>query len=99
MDDVAGWIRCLHEHLDGSGYPAGLTGADIPTESRLLLVADAYDAMRSHRPYRFPIGHEPALAELRRCAGTQFDPEMVEHLTRALDEQIAAGSASGATTG
>jgi diguanylate cyclase (GGDEF)-like protein len=94
MEDVAGWIRCLHEHLDGSGYPAGLTGADIPAESRLLLVADAYDAMRSHRPYRFPIGHEPALAELRRCAGTQFDPEMVEHLTRALDEQLAPGAAS-----
>jgi diguanylate cyclase (GGDEF)-like protein/putative nucleotidyltransferase with HDIG domain len=96
MEDVAGWIQCLHEHLDGSGYPAGMAGAAIPAESRLLLVADAYDAMRSHRPYRSPIGHEPALAELRRCAGTQFDPEMVEHLTRALDEQLASGPTTAA---
>jgi len=67
-----------HERLDGSGYPDGLTGESIPLEARILAVVDAYDAMTSARPYRPPLSHEEAAAELRRCSGTQFDPQCVE---------------------
>ncbi len=67
-----------HEHYDGSGYPAGLKGEQIPLEARVLSVADAYDAMTSPRPYREQLSMEEAIKELRRCAGTQFDPEVVE---------------------
>jgi len=73
-------IRHHHEHYDGRGYPAGLRGDKIPMEARLLAVADAYDAMTSPRPYRKQLSSEKALAELKRCAGTQFDPRMVEVL-------------------
>ncbi len=77
-------VNCLpaimhhHERFDGRGYPAGLKGDKIPKEARILAVADAYDAMTSPRPYREQLSSENALNELRRCAGTQFDPELVE---------------------
>jgi putative nucleotidyltransferase with HDIG domain len=87
---IAFWIRHSHEHVDGSGYPAGLRGEDIPLESRILLVADAFDAMTSHRAYRAAIPHTEALAELRRCAGRQFDPRCVDLLARALGERAGA---------
>jgi diguanylate cyclase (GGDEF)-like protein len=67
-----------HEHYDGSGYPAGLKGEQIPIEARVLSVADAYDAMTSPRPYREQLSMEDAIKELRRCAGKQFDSEIVE---------------------
>ncbi len=67
-----------HEHYDGSGYPAGLKGDKIPLEARVLSVADAYDAMISPRPYREQLSMEEAIKELRRCAGIQFDPVVVE---------------------
>ena len=75
--EIAHWIAHLHERFDGSGYPDGLAGEEIPLESRLLFVADALDAMMSPRPHRAPLGAEDALAELRRGAGTQFDPAVV----------------------
>jgi putative nucleotidyltransferase with HDIG domain len=65
-----------HERWDGTGYPYGLDGEQIPLEARILAVADAYDAMTSHRPYRDPRTHEEALAEVERCAGSQFDPQI-----------------------
>ncbi len=65
-----------HEHWDGSGYPDGLRGERIPLGARILAVADAYDAMRQHRPYRPALAHDEALEELRRNAGVQFDPEI-----------------------
>ena len=71
-------IRHHHEHYDGSGYPGGLKTASIPIEARILSIADAYDAMTSPRPYRTQITLEDALLEIRRCAGTQFDPDLVE---------------------
>jgi diguanylate cyclase (GGDEF)-like protein len=71
-------IRHHHEHYDGSGYPTGLKGEQIPIEARILSVADAYDAMTSPRPYREQLSMEEALKELRRCIGTQFDPKIVE---------------------
>ena len=63
-----------HEWWDGTGYPYGLGGEAIPIEARILAVADAYDAMTSTRPYRDPRTREEALAEVERCAGSQFDP-------------------------
>jgi len=72
-------IQYHHERYDGTGYPAGLKGENIPLDARIMAVADSYDAMTSLRPYRqgkFSV--EQALAELKRCAGTQFDPRIVE---------------------
>jgi diguanylate cyclase (GGDEF)-like protein/putative nucleotidyltransferase with HDIG domain len=67
-----------HEHYDGSGYPSGLKGDKIPLEARILSVADAYDAMTSPRPYRDQLSMEDAVTEIKRCAGKQFDPEIVD---------------------
>ncbi len=67
-----------HEHMDGSGYPMGLQGTGIPLAARILSVADAYDAMTSARPYRGPLTPEQAMDELKRHAGTHFDPRVVE---------------------
>ena len=66
-----------HERWDGTGYPRGRAGARIPLEARILSVADSFDAMTSTRPYRAPRQASDALDELRRCAGTQFDPDLV----------------------
>jgi diguanylate cyclase (GGDEF)-like protein len=84
LGDIAPWVRHSHEHVDGTGYPNGLAGDEIPLESRILLVADAFDAMTSERPYSAAMPVDAALAELRRCAGRQFDPECVELLCAAL---------------
>ncbi len=73
-----------HERLDGEGYPQGLSGEDIPLLSRIITVADAYDAMTAERPYKKPIKKEDAIKELRRCSGTQFDPEVVEAIIRVI---------------
>jgi diguanylate cyclase (GGDEF)-like protein/putative nucleotidyltransferase with HDIG domain len=77
LSPIAVWVRHSHEHFDGSGYPDGLSGDDIPLASRILLVADAFDAMTSDRPYRSALPHEEALDELRQNAGRQFDPRCV----------------------
>ncbi|UYQ64302.1 HD-GYP domain-containing protein [Streptomyces peucetius] len=74
-----------HERMDGSGYPYGLVGHQIPEYARVVAVADAFDAMTSTRSYRRARPVPVALAELRRCAGTQFDPRMVRALVRALE--------------
>lgn len=75
---IADWVLKHHEWWNGQGYPLGLRGEEIPLECRILAVADAYDAMTSDRPYRVAMGHEEAIAELRKCAEMQFDPELVE---------------------
>ncbi|EEG77036.1 diguanylate cyclase domain-containing protein [Dethiobacter alkaliphilus] len=75
---LAEWILKHHEWWDGSGYPLGLKGKDIPLECRLLAIVDAYDALTSKRPYRQPLSSEEAFRELRDFAGRQFDPKLVE---------------------
>lgn len=80
----ARWIRHHHERYDGCGYPDGLAGNDIPLQSRIILTADAFEAMTSDRPYRDAPGRAFAVAELERHAGTQFDPRIVHAFCRAL---------------
>jgi HD-GYP domain-containing protein (c-di-GMP phosphodiesterase class II) len=77
IEPIASWVRHHHERWDGSGYPERLGGEDIPLGSRIILVADAYDAMTSDRVYSARVSHEQAVDELERCAGTQFDPGIV----------------------
>ncbi|MGC7879410.1 PAS domain S-box protein [Desulforudis sp. 1031] len=81
---IADWILKHHEWWNGEGYPLGLKGEEIPLECRILAIADAYDAMTSDRPYRKAMSREEALAELRRMAGTQFDPQLVEKFAELL---------------
>jgi HD-GYP domain-containing protein (c-di-GMP phosphodiesterase class II) len=83
MDDIREWILCHRERPDGTGYPRGLRGEQIPLEARILAVADAYTAMVSRRPYRPPRDHRDACRELLRCAGTQFDAEVVKAFLQA----------------
>jgi diguanylate cyclase (GGDEF)-like protein/putative nucleotidyltransferase with HDIG domain len=84
LKDEALWVLHHHERVDGTGYPHGLGGEDIPLESRIILVADTYEAITSDRPYRRGRTSEEALAELERHAGTQFDAGCVAALRRAL---------------
>lgn len=86
---VAESILCHHEHWDGRGYPRGLSKDSIPLVSRIFAVADAYDAMTHDRPYRRAMGGQKAIQELRRCAGTQFDPELVWVFCRLYDRHPA----------
>jgi len=78
LDEAAFWLNCHHERWDGFGYPNKLKGEDIPLAARVLAIADTYDAMTSNRSYRNGLPHETALEEIKRCAGAQFDPNVVE---------------------
>jgi diguanylate cyclase (GGDEF)-like protein len=90
---IAMLVRSSHERWDGDGYPDGLAGEDIPLGARIVAVADAFDAMTSQRPYSLPRPPEAALEELRRCAGTQFDPDVVEAFATAWrDVRLAAAA-------
>jgi HD-GYP domain-containing protein (c-di-GMP phosphodiesterase class II) len=85
-------VRHEHERYDGRGYPDGLAAEDIPLASRVLLACDAYVAMTSARPYRQQFAHEQAVAELRRGAGSQLDPLVVETLLDVLERFPSAGA-------
>lgn len=75
---IAQDILCHHERWDGTGYPQGLKGNDIPWRARVIALADAYDAMTGERPYRKSLTEKEAVAEIMRCAGSQFDPELAK---------------------
>jgi HD-GYP domain-containing protein (c-di-GMP phosphodiesterase class II) len=89
MVDIASWVLAHHERVDGHGYPFGLPIAQIPIEARILAVADAYEAMVAERPYRAAVDPSSAAAELLRCAGTQFDPVVVDAFLTALGRDDA----------
>jgi HD-GYP domain-containing protein (c-di-GMP phosphodiesterase class II) len=90
LEGVGRLVRASHERFDGFGYPDGLTGEEIPIESRIVSVCDAFNAMTTDRPYRLRRSDDDALEELRRCAGAQFDPRVVEALERVLAGRVEA---------
>ena len=91
LTDIREWVLARHEQPDGHGYPRGLVGDQIPIESRILAVAESYDAMTSERPYRAAKTRDEAIAEMGRYAGSQFDGAVVDAFVRALD-RVEAGS-------
>jgi diguanylate cyclase (GGDEF)-like protein len=94
VNPVAEWVLHHHERWDGTGYPNGLAGEEIPLGARIIFVADAYDAMTSDRAYRGRLTPREAVAELERCAGTQFDPEIVSVFARELGYAAATAAAA-----
>lgn len=97
LQDLNNIILHHHENFDGTGYPLGLKGNDIPLDARIVHVTDAYEAMTSNRPYRKGLGIQEAIRRLREASGTQFDPDVVELFIQAMiqageisDEEIAA---------
>jgi signal transduction histidine kinase/HD-GYP domain-containing protein (c-di-GMP phosphodiesterase class II) len=92
MGQVYELILCHHEKVDGTGYPRGLRGYQIPLGARILAVVDAYESMRLGRPYREPLGETEALEELRRCASSQFDEEVVATLIQVIEDEKIAGA-------
>jgi two-component system cell cycle response regulator len=88
---VAEAVRSSHERTDGAGYPDGLAGEEIPLASRIVFVADSFQAMMSHRPYRNAMTFDAAIAELRRCSGSQFDPGVVTTFVKTLTEGRMTG--------
>jgi len=85
LGDVGPLVRSCHEHWDGNGYPDRLAGEDIPLVARIVCTCDAWNAMRTDRPYRSALSLEDATAELRKCAGTQFDPQVCDALIAVLN--------------
>jgi diguanylate cyclase (GGDEF)-like protein len=94
VEPVNEWVRHHHEHWDGSGYPNGLTGEEIPLGARIILVADAFEAITADRPYRKAQSADAALAELRRNSGSQFDPDVVAALARHLVAGVSSTQAA-----
>ena len=87
---TADLVRSCHERFDGAGYPDGLAGDAIPLGASIIAVCDAFDAMVTDRPYRSARSSAEALAEVRRCSGTQFDPEVADAFCALADELVAA---------
>jgi len=86
---TADLVRSCHEHFDGAGYPDGLAGDAIPLGARIIAVCDAFDAMVSDRPNRSGRSRAEAIAEVRRCAGTQFDPVVAETFCALAEAPVA----------
>ncbi len=93
MKDIAYYVLFHHERWDGLGYPKGVQGEEIPLQSRIVAIADAYDAMISERPYKKHVSEEEAIEELRKNAGKQFDPNIVDACVKAILnwDEIGAG--------
>jgi HD-GYP domain-containing protein (c-di-GMP phosphodiesterase class II) len=88
---IADLILMHHERWDGHGYPLGLAGEEIPIECRILAIADSFDAMTNDRPYRKAMPVEEALAELEKCSGTQFDPQLVAAFLEIMSGDLPRG--------
>ncbi|MEM8605690.1 MAG: HD domain-containing phosphohydrolase [Myxococcota bacterium] len=84
-------VHLHHERWDGLGYPLGLKGNEVPLIARIISVADTYDAMTSDRAYRKALTHDIAISEIKRCGGTQFDPELAENFLTSIDEFRVGG--------
>ena len=90
LDIISDWLKTHHERWDGKGYPSGLKGEEIPISARIIALADTYDAMTSTRSYRQALSHDVAIEEIKRCAGTQFDPQLAELFIKNQDKILAA---------
>jgi diguanylate cyclase (GGDEF)-like protein/PAS domain S-box-containing protein len=95
---ISDWILKHHEWWDGQGYPLGIKGEEIPVECRLLAIAEAYEALTSDRPYRRAFSHREAVAELRRHAGTQFDPHLLETFVKMLETHFPEAEPTATST-
>lgn len=95
LRDLVADVRHHHERWDGTGYPDGLMASEIPAGARIIAVADAYDAMTTHRPYRRALPHAQAIERLQRGAGSQFDPDLIVLFVRAVGSFRAACSKAG----
>ncbi|MEW6423914.1 MAG: HD domain-containing phosphohydrolase, partial [Bacillota bacterium] len=87
LQPIASVILYHHENYDGSGYPEGIRGADIPLLARIIRIVDSFDAMTSYRPYRREMSREEAAQEIERCAGTVFDPVAARLFIEILQEE------------
>jgi putative nucleotidyltransferase with HDIG domain len=88
LNDAAELVLSHHEKFDGSGYPRGLKGEDIPLGARIFAVVDAVDAMIYKRPYNAPVTFREAAEEIRRCAGRHFDPDLVPLTVEVLGDEV-----------
>jgi len=98
LERIGPLVRASHERWDGMGYPDGLVGAEIPLGARIITICDSFRAMLDERAYKQAMSVSEALEELRRCAGTQFDPELVELFCKLVvkrTEQDRLRSAAG----
>jgi response regulator RpfG family c-di-GMP phosphodiesterase len=95
MQELIPGAWCHHENWDGSGYPRGLMGDAIPLLGRIVAIADTYDAMTSDRAYRKALPHDVSIAELERCAGAQFDPELVQVFIAKIEEHRREAAEAG----
>ena len=95
MREVGLIVRSHHERWDGSGYPDGLCGEDIPWEARIIACCDAWNAMRTDRTYRKALSYELAVGEMVSNAGRQFDPRVVEVLLQIIEHEADRTQQSG----
>jgi HD-GYP domain-containing protein (c-di-GMP phosphodiesterase class II) len=87
-NEIANTVLHHHERWDGTGYPEGLKGNEIPLNSRIIAVCDTFDAMTNKRPYREPLSRIYARTEIVKHSGSQFDPEIADAFVRLLDKGV-----------